>query len=128
MGVAYGQVSGDMNVVHTSSTAARLFGYRPPFIQGLCTANYILKSLTEASGHAPSRLTIGFGRPVVTDSVVALYHTADAFEVCDAKGSILASGEWEKSSPVRARRSMAFSAMPDVFDLPSAGDQGMQLQ
>lgn len=114
MGVAYGHVSGDMNVVHTSSAAARLFGYRKPFIQGLCTANYVLKALTEATGHAPGRLAIAFCRPVVTDAVVSLYHSRDEFEVCDAKGSLLACGEWDESSPVRARRSMAFSAIPEL--------------
>ena len=130
MGVAYGHVSGDMNVVHTSAAAARLFGYRKPFIQGLCTANYVLRTLTESTGHAPGRLMIAFCRPVNTDSAITIWHTASEFEVCDAKGSLLACGEWDESSPVRARRSMAFSAIPELMgelgDL--GGGEGLPLQ
>ena len=45
MGMEYGLISGDMNVVHTSWLACKLFGIKKPFIQGLCIANYAIYKL-----------------------------------------------------------------------------------
>jgi CRP-like cAMP-binding protein/acyl dehydratase len=105
MGVAYGRVSGDMNLVHTTALAARLFGYRRPFVQGLCTANYVMKTLTEAAGSPPARLAIDFCRPVPVGSEMTLYHTDGAFELLDEQSNVAACGSWEATSVVRARRS-----------------------
>ncbi|MFL5578931.1 MAG: cyclic nucleotide-binding domain-containing protein [Gemmatimonadaceae bacterium] len=111
MGVAYGRVSGDMNLVHTSNIGARLFGYRRPFVQGLCTANYILKTLTGATGRPPARFVIGFARPVPVGSTVTLYFTPDAFEAYDAKGNVAAFGDWEAASAIASRRSVSLAAL-----------------
>jgi CRP-like cAMP-binding protein/acyl dehydratase len=106
MGVAYGRVSGDMNLVHTTALAARLFGYRRPFVQGLCTANHVLRALTEAAaGSPPARLTIDFCRPVPVGSEMALYTADGQFELLDAQHNVAACGSWEATSTVRARRS-----------------------
>lgn len=109
MGAAYGRVSGDMNLVHTTTIGARIFGYRRPFVQGLCTANYVLKTLTGATGRAPARFSIAFCKPIVVGSSVTLYYTPSAFEACDANGTVMVHGEWEAASPIPARRSVSLT-------------------
>ena len=118
MGLAYGKVSGDMNLVHTTAMGARLFGYSRPFVQGLCTANYILKTLTGVTGHAPARFSIGFCRPVPVGSSLTLYFTRDAFEACDATGTVMVYGDWEASSPIVSRRSVRLTPVSEAAVQP----------
>lgn len=94
MGRAYGRVSGDMNLVHTTAVAAKMFGYARPFVQGLCTANAVLKALTEHCSVALQRFTVSFCRPVYLDQVVRLRLAEGVYEVCDASGALLAFGDW----------------------------------
>lgn len=93
-GLAYGRVSGDMNMVHTTVLAARLFGHRKPFVQGLFTANHVLHTLTRAAGHPPEAFSITFARKVFVGQAIAILHTASRFEVCDAQDNLLAFGDW----------------------------------
>jgi len=95
MGVQYGKVSGDMNMVHTTKFAARIFGFRKPFIQGLCTANYVLKHLTGADDAPVLNLTATFARRVYVGQTVYLHFNDREFEVCNEKGALLAFGAWE---------------------------------
>lgn len=95
MGVAYGRVSGDMNIVHTTPLAARMMGYPKPFIQGFCTVNMILKQLSIYRGLRPSRLVTTFVRPIFVDEQVMLYHDMSQFELTNLQGKILAYGSFE---------------------------------
>lgn len=97
MGFEYGKVSGDLNLVHTTKLAARLFGHPRPFIQGLCTANYALRHLTSAFG-APESLRITFAKRVFVGQPVELRYTKNEFEVCDSKGSLLAFGDYDAAA------------------------------
>lgn len=97
MGFEYGKVSGDLNLVHTTRLAARLFGHPRPFIQGLCTANYALRHLTSAYG-PPESLRITFAKRVFVGQQVELLYTRNEFEVCDLKGSLLAFGEHDSAA------------------------------
>lgn len=94
MGFSYGKVSGDLNLVHTTRLAAKIFGHPRPFIQGLCTANYVLRHLTPAYG-PPSGLRISFAKRVFVGQQIELCHVAHKFEVCDAKGALLAFGDFD---------------------------------
>lgn len=95
MGVTYGRVSGDMNIVHTTPLTARLLGYPKPFIQGFCTVNMILKQLSVYRNLRPSRLVTTFVRPVFVDEQVMLYHDEARFELTDLKAKVLAHGSFE---------------------------------
>lgn len=64
MGAAYGKLSGDLNLVHTTPLAARLFGHRKPFIQGFATCNYLVKWLTRTSHRSLRGLTTTLIRPL----------------------------------------------------------------
>jgi len=93
MGFRYGKVSGDLNLVHTTRAAARIFGHPRPFIQGLCTANYVLRELTAVYG-VPQELSITFAKRVFVGQTVELRHLRGRFEFCDAKGELLAFGDF----------------------------------
>jgi CRP-like cAMP-binding protein/acyl dehydratase len=93
-GVAYGRISGDMNMVHTTAAAARLFGFRKPFVQGLYTANHVLRALTGVSGQPPLRVSINFSKQIFVGQTVHIHQTPTAFEVCDREHNLLAFGDW----------------------------------
>jgi acyl dehydratase len=96
MGFQYGKISGDLNMVHTTRMAAKLFGHPKPFIQGLCTANYVLKSLI-ACGQGPLlNFTITFSQPAFVGETIDIFCSNTAFEVCDSEKKVLAFGNWEK--------------------------------
>jgi hypothetical protein len=90
----YGSASGDKNIVHTTAFASRLFGYRRPFIQGLCTANLILSRLS-MDGVNLSYFSIVFCRPVYLRSTVFLNYTDCEYRLMDRKGQVLCFGNIE---------------------------------
>lgn len=97
MGMRYGKVSGDLNLVHTTRSAARVFGHPKPFIQGLCTANYVLRHLTAAGRGHVLALDLTFTRPIFVGQTVELRHDEQALEVHSPDGKLLAFGEWRAS-------------------------------
>jgi CRP-like cAMP-binding protein len=94
MGLSYGKISGDLNLVHTTRLAAALFGHPRPFIQGLCTANYVLRHLTAVLG-PPVDLHITFARRVFIGERIQLLFSRSEFEVCDSRGAVLAFGDFK---------------------------------
>ncbi len=88
----YGSASGDKNIVHTTTLASRLFGYRRPFIQGLCSANLILSELSMA-GVRLNYFSIVFCRPVYLKSTVFLHYKGNEYRLLDRKGNVLCFGE-----------------------------------
>lgn len=94
MGMRYGKVSGDLNLVHTTALAARLFGHPRPFIQGLCTANYVLAILSTGSTARMQQFRISFTQPVFTGQRVSVLTTDGEFEVLDGDAKVLAFGSF----------------------------------
>jgi len=88
----YGSASGDKNIVHTTAFTSRLFGYRRPFIQGLCTANLILSRLS-IDGVNLEYFSIVFCRPVYLRSTVFLHYTRSEYRLMDRKGRVLCFGD-----------------------------------
>ncbi len=88
----YGSASGDKNIVHTTAFASRLFGYRRPFIQGLCTANLILSRFS-IDGIGLKYFSIVFCRPVYLRSTVFLKYTDTEYRLMDRKGRVLCFGD-----------------------------------
>ena len=101
MGLRYGKVSGDLNVVHTTRMAARLFGHPRPFIQGLCTANHVLCALTGALDHPVQRLTMSFARRVFVGQEIDVRFDDRTVEVLDDDGRLLAFGDYGTSPIAR---------------------------
>ena len=97
MGTRYGQLSGDMNPVHTTALAARLFGYPRPFVQGLFTANQVLALLTAQSADRLQLFRIAFTQPVLTGSSVEVLTAAGEYEVLDGDGKVLAFGNFSRA-------------------------------
>lgn len=88
----YGSASGDKNIVHTTAFTSKLFGYRKPFIQGLCTANLILSKLS-MDGIKLNYFSIVFCKPVYLKSRVSLNYTETEYRLIDRKGRVLCYGE-----------------------------------
>jgi hypothetical protein len=88
----YGHASGDRNIVHTTLFAARIFGYRRPFVQGLCTANLIMAKLC-MRGFDLRYFSIVFCRPVYLKSRTFLIYNANEYRLQDEKGRVLCFGK-----------------------------------
>lgn len=93
-GVQYGNLSGDKNPVHISSVAAKLFGFSKPFIQGYCTANYVMKELAQISNGKINYFDISFLSPVFVGEDITIHINNESFEVVDANNRLLVSGKW----------------------------------
>jgi acyl dehydratase len=92
MGVDFGRISGDMNIVHTTSLAARMIGYSKPFIQGFCIVNYMLQYYIATRDQSISQISISFVRPVFVGDVVTVYATDSCFEMLNKQGKVVAHG------------------------------------
>ncbi len=92
MGVRYGQLSGDMNIVHTTGLAARLMGFPRPFIQGLCTVNLLLSRLLPQPGTVTRRFSCTFTRPVFVAEALALHYDGERYELLNEAGKVVAYG------------------------------------
>ncbi len=89
VGGAYAAVSGDRNPIHTSTIAARLFGFRRRIAHGMWSKAHCLAAL---EGRLPDRLTIDatFKLPILLPATVAFSSDRDArgewrFALHDAK-------------------------------------------
>lgn len=99
MGLEYGMISGDMNVVHTSWLMCKLFGIKKPFIQGLCIANYAVYKLGKREKGGLRNFKIQYCRPVFLDQTVEIRYNHETFEIIDSKNKILARGNFERYVP-----------------------------
>lgn len=97
MGLRYGKISGDLNMAHTTSFAAKLFGHSKPCLQELCIANYVLKNLMNVSVGPLMRFNVLFINPVFVGQTVNLYISDRDFEVVAADNKLLAKGSWESA-------------------------------
>lgn len=94
LGKQFGFVAGYRNIVHASYVASWLFGYRKPFIQGLCLANLVIRHLVAAGGKDLQDLTTFFSRPLYLGEEVTLLYTGAEFEIVGGKGEVLAFGKY----------------------------------
>ncbi len=93
-----GSVSGDLNLVHTTRIAARLFGFRGAFLQGMGTANHVLSDIAR---HMPGRLEafeVTFARPLYVGQTVELARDRDTFEVTDQRRHVVAYGTYRTAT------------------------------
>ncbi|WP_054697023.1 MaoC/PaaZ C-terminal domain-containing protein [Syntrophomonas palmitatica] len=89
--VKYTSTSGDYSFIHITPRAARFFGFGKPFLQGLCTANLLLKELVMA-GIKLEYFSIVFCLPVYLDNTVYLHYNDREYRLQDAEGRVLAFG------------------------------------
>ncbi len=89
VGAAYAAVSGDRNPIHTSTIAARLFGFPRPIAHGMWSKARCLAAL---EGRLPDRFTVdaAFKLPILLPATVAYSGQRDAhgewrFALHDAK-------------------------------------------
>lgn len=92
MGIDYGFVSGDLNMVHTTNLFAKLFGFKRAFIQGLCCANIVLSQLPATK--KMSKLNINFNKPIYTQSQIRIEYADTRFLVVNDEGTVLAHGDY----------------------------------
>ncbi|MBL9139447.1 MAG: hypothetical protein JNK85_26495 [Verrucomicrobiales bacterium] len=94
-GIDFGVLSGDLNLAHAHAGLARWFGHRRPFAQGLYTSNRVMAALARLTGRLPTRFSVHFCRPLFLGQDATLRHTDEAFEVVDATGRLVASGNYD---------------------------------
>lgn len=98
-GRRYGQLSGDLNPLHTQHWLARRLGHPAAFVQGLYTANLMLAHLRRH--HTSARhLAIRFCRPVFTGQVVELLSLAQRCELHDAQRQLLVTASMAETEAV----------------------------
>jgi acyl dehydratase len=97
MGKRFGRVSGDFNPVHTTRWAARLFGVKRPFLQGLGLRNAMIRQLA-VHGRPLKRFTISFASPAFLGQTLRVVMQGDAFELIDAAGHVVAFGAGNAST------------------------------
>jgi len=85
MGKRFGRVSGDFNPVHTTRWAARLFGVKRPFLQGLGLRNAMIRQLA-VHGRPLKRFTISFASPAFLGQTLRVVMQGDAFELSTNRG------------------------------------------
>ena len=93
-GLRYGIVSGDLNMVHTTRIAAKLFGYRGAFLQGLGTANHVLADVARYGPNNLQAFDVTFTRPLFLDQTVELARDQHDFEVTDERRQMVAYGRY----------------------------------
>lgn len=93
-GLEYGRISGDHNIIHTTSWGARLCGQKRPFLQGFGLMNLALHHATQVTSAPAQSLSVTFARPVLVDQVLRFYFGASRFEICDERQTLLAFGQF----------------------------------
>lgn len=97
-GLRYGAISGDLNMVHTTRTAAKIFGYRGAFLQGLGTANHVLADIARFGPGDLQAFDVTFTRPLYLDQTVELARDRHDFEVTDERRHVVAYGTYAAAS------------------------------
>jgi acyl dehydratase len=91
MGRRFGSVSGDFNPGHTTKLAARMFGMKRPFLQGLGLRNAMLRELVRA-GFPLTRFQMSFANPAYLGQTLQFVMQDHAFEVIDEQRHVVAFG------------------------------------
>lgn len=91
MGRRFGRVSGDSNPVHTTPFAAKLFGMKRPFLQGLGLRNAIVRQLAIA-GIPLTRFQMSFTSPAYLGQTLRLVMQDREFEVVNETGHVVSFG------------------------------------
>lgn len=92
LGGQYGNLSGDLNPLHTNRFLAKLNGAPNAFIQGYCLFNYVIKALADDASREYQKISMNFCRPVFEDQKAHLLLLGDRYQVVDGKNKLLAYG------------------------------------
>lgn len=101
--VKYTSTSGDYSFVHIKPGPAKFFGFGKPFLQGLCTANLLIKELVMA-GIKLEYFSITFCLPVYLENTVYLYYNDRQYRLQDSEGRVLCFGLLHNDEKPRAGR------------------------
>ncbi len=94
MGIRYGRVSGQVNIVNVNRPLTKLLGYPRPLAQGQCIANQVIGALCTNRATRLRSLDLRYCRPVFLGQSVTLRLGNDALEIVDDTGAILVWGKW----------------------------------
>ncbi len=95
MGIRYGLVSGDLNPIHTHKWLTKLFDYNKIFLQGMCTANFAMKTFICGENEAVRKLLISFSSPLFLGQNIQIRYNNSHFQVLDESQKIVAYGSRE---------------------------------
>jgi len=83
-GRRYGRVSGDLNPIHLSPLAARLFGFERPVAHGMWTLARVLAALEDRLPEGELAVDVAFRKPLFLPAGVVLHWSATALETAFA--------------------------------------------
>ncbi|MGS2744113.1 MaoC/PaaZ C-terminal domain-containing protein [Halomonas sp. LS-001] len=91
MARGFGNISGDMNPVHTSNLGAKLFGFKRPFLQGLCVRNLVTHWLADKNDTI-DQIEMTFTNPAYVQQCALLREKDGYYEVVSEEGQLIAFG------------------------------------
>lgn len=94
MPLDYARISGDLGVHHTTRSAAKICGFKKPFIQGLCSANHIICALNREFNGKLLNIQFTYCNPVYVNQTVYLFYNDNRFEMLDANHKVLVRGRY----------------------------------
>ena len=91
-GQKYGNVSGDLNPLHTSQMFAKVAGFKEPFIQGAFWVHFMLHQISKQ--HKITHLNVYMVKPALLGQDFKLYIKDDLFEIKNEQNKVVCRGDF----------------------------------
>ena len=91
-GKTYGNVSGDLNPLHTSQMFAKMAGFKEPFVQGAFWVHFMLHQISKQ--HKMSHLNVYMVKPALLGQSFKLYIKDGLFEIKNESQKVVCRGDF----------------------------------
>jgi len=91
-GQKYGNVSGDLNPLHTSQMFAKVAGFKDPFVQGAFWVHFMLHQISKQ--HKIAHLNVYMVKPALLGQDFKLYIKDDLFEIKNEQNKVVCRGDF----------------------------------
>lgn len=91
-GKTYGNVSGDLNPLHTSQMFAKVAGFKEPFVQGAFWVHFMLHQISKQ--HKMSHLNVYMVKPALLGQSFKLYIKDGLFEIKNESQRVVCRGDF----------------------------------
>ncbi|SMF60463.1 FAS1-like dehydratase domain-containing protein [Pseudobacteriovorax antillogorgiicola] len=93
-GHQFAKVSGDYNVIHTTTLGAKLCGQKRAFLQGYGSLNLCLHHINQTLSGDFKEFSMSFCKPVLLSQNLNLWIKDGSFELCDSEDHLLCFGSY----------------------------------
>lgn len=91
-GKTYGNVSGDLNPLHTSQLFAKVAGFKEPFVQGAFWVHFMHHQISKQ--HKMSHLNVYMVKPALLGQDFKLYMKDGFYEIKDERNKVVCRGDF----------------------------------